>query len=132
MIDKCANPECDERLVYLRSGVLYAVDMRRAPNRKRFTHFFWMCKACASRYKLHFNNLGEPDVVSMNMPTVPDNSERSNCSIHSILINPSSQAMPKAIVTAEPELMPAIPRAPKIDKHRKFRFLSHSEEQVCT
>lgn len=132
MIDKCANPECDERLVYLRSGVLYAVDLHQAANDGGATHYFWMCEPCSSRYKLHFNRLGEPEIVPVAMRNAAYHAEVSERSVYSILINPSRRTMPEPVVTAESELRPAVSAvASDIRNRRKVRCPVHVAQQAC-
>jgi hypothetical protein len=88
MIDKCANPQCNERLVYLRSGVLYPVDTISASHSQQATHFFWLCEPCSIKFKLQFNDQIEPRVVpilTQNSP--PESSESEYRRVRCIFIN---------------------------------------------
>lgn len=87
MVDKCANPRCDEPLVYLRSGVLYAVDVRANPQMERTTHFFWICEPCSFKYKLLFDDKGQPNVVPITHRIFPYKSEPANSRVQRIFIN---------------------------------------------
>ena len=87
MVGKCANPQCDEPLVYLRSGVLYAVDVLTNPRSERATHFFWMCELCSLEYKLLFNGGGEPRVVPIATRIFPYESKSENIRVQRIFMN---------------------------------------------
>ena len=89
MIDKCANPQCNERLVYLRSGVLYAVDMLSASNPQRATHFFWLCEPCSIKFTLQFDDQSEPSVVPVftKNPPYESESESERRRVQCIFIN---------------------------------------------
>lgn len=119
MIDKCANPECEEHLVYLRSGVLYAVDVYRESEDERTTHFFWMCESCSSRYRLRFDRFGEPHVVPVNLPAAPYDSEASSRNVHSIRINPPPRSSSETPVTAGSQSRPASLRLARWNAHAK-------------
>jgi hypothetical protein len=86
MVGKCANSQCDEPLVYLRSGVLYAVDVRTNPPSERATHFFWICEPCSLKYKLLFNERGEPSVVPIATRIFPYDSESRNIRVQRIFM----------------------------------------------
>ncbi len=132
MIDKCANPQCDERLVYLRSGVLYAVDMHRT-SAQSATHFFWMCEACSLQYKLHFNDQGVPDTVPVNTPAPSHNSVTANNRVRCMPINRPYHETSKTIGDAGPELkpQPATPLSPRVGGHRKIYRLPRAEQRTC-
>jgi hypothetical protein len=87
MICKCANPQCDEPLVYLRSGVLYAVDVRTNPRSERATHFFWMCEPCSIKYKLLFNERGDPSAVPIATRIFPDELASGNIWVQRIFMS---------------------------------------------
>lgn len=68
MIDTCANPQCGRRLIYLRSGVLYAVDLHRDSTTHPETHFYWLCETCAFKHRLKFSAQGDPELVPVDSP----------------------------------------------------------------
>jgi hypothetical protein len=78
MIDKCANPECPETLLYLRSGAMYSVDAPTPQGGTGMpTRFFWLCEACSKDHKLSCNGKGELKLESID---TPDPACRSACS----------------------------------------------------
>lgn len=87
MIDKCANPQCNERLVYLRSGVLYAVDTLSASNPQPATHFFWLCEPCSIKFTLHFDGRSDPSVVPVRIHNLPYASESVHSRVQCIFMN---------------------------------------------
>lgn len=88
MIDKCANPECNERLVYLRSGVLYAVNILSASNPQRATHFFWLCEPCSIQFTLHFDGQSEPRIVpGRTRNSLPESSDSEHGRVRRIFVN---------------------------------------------
>ena len=132
MIDKCANPQCDERLVYLRSGLLYAVDPHRdSPVQKR--HFFWLCAACSLKYKLQFGHEDDPHVVPINAPNPPYSLDSANCQIrHSFIHQPNPQTLELMERSGEgPKSRTITPLAHKARGHHEHYVRSRAEQRSC-
>lgn len=87
MIDKCANTACTERMVYLRSGVLYEVDILITSDTAHTTHFFWLCMSCSEKYDLRFSERGDPSLVPLDTPSAHDESTSDHRRIRRIFIN---------------------------------------------
>ena len=56
MVNKCANPECNKTLRYLREGIVYLFSNGKEPDKmkggpQRLEHF-WLCGACAAKWTL--------------------------------------------------------------------------------
>jgi hypothetical protein len=106
MIDKCANPQCNERLIYLRSGVLYAVETYGSLGTPTGTHFYWICEECSSEYKLRFRDHGNPEVIPIDIPVVPDPSDLQSCKVRCVQItSPSRERFPSAISSRPASLL---------------------------
>jgi hypothetical protein len=131
MIDKCANPLCDERLIYLRSGVLYAVETYGSLGTPKGTHFYWMCQECSSEYKLHFRDRGNPEVVPINMPIVPDPSDLQSCKVRCIQVTSPPQKGFKSVVSSRRAPLLEMPISPMDrDQREKNRLPKRSNEPV--
>lgn len=89
MIDTCSNPACNERLVYLRSGVLYEVVIHSTFDIPQSLHFFWLCSSCSKKYDLRFNEQGEPRVVRLGASRDPHEVDGEHHRVRRIFINQS-------------------------------------------
>jgi hypothetical protein len=78
MLDKCANPECQEKLVHLRSGAMYSIDFPMGESHASGRpQFFWLCEGCSGKHKLCCDGTCELKLVSLN---TPDPACRPSCS----------------------------------------------------
>lgn len=132
MIDKCANPRCDERLVYLRSGLLYAVETHRASPTQR-THFFWICESCSSKYKLQFSDGGAPNIVSLDTPDRPCSMDYANALVRRIFIGQPHEKATETIDqdVAEFKSVPSSAALRRIRVHRGHCPCPRVEKRTC-
>lgn len=89
MIDTCSNRECNEKLVYLRSGVLYEMEQRTNEDIRKIVHYYWLCKSCSDKFDLQFNERGEASLVQRTSATLhraPETACR-NTHVQRIFIN---------------------------------------------
>ena len=63
MVDKCANPGCDERFHRLGAGKLFSVERWNVAGARR-TDFYWLCGACAPTMHLEFGPDAAPLLVA--------------------------------------------------------------------
>ena len=54
MVSQCANPECSEPFVYLRTGRLFAVPRRSGAATRATVEYFWLCGSCAETMQPDF------------------------------------------------------------------------------
>lgn len=132
MIDKCANPQCDERLVYLRSGLLYAVDPHRDSQIQR-TRFFWLCGACCLKYKLQFREDDASDLVSVSAPDLPYSLGIEASQVRRIFINQPRQekTVPAQQVPGTAKLLAPIPVDRRVREHRGHFPRRRVEQRTC-
>jgi hypothetical protein len=62
MVDKCANPGCDERFYRLGAGKLFPVERRNVVGARR-TEVYWLCGCCAATMHLEFGSDAAPLLV---------------------------------------------------------------------
>jgi hypothetical protein len=61
MLSKCANPECQNTLHYLREGKVFKVESESAPfllgdqKRQRKVEHFWLCGSCSAALTLTYH-----------------------------------------------------------------------------
>jgi len=74
MLNKCANPMCSARFMYLHEGVLYSFDFHRIGQVGRQANsdfggsedvheYFWLCRECSWEMTLHRDNEGRVVLV---------------------------------------------------------------------
>jgi hypothetical protein len=56
LISHCANPDCGEPFVYLRTGRLFAVPRRTVSATRATVEYFWLCGRCAEVMQPEFTN----------------------------------------------------------------------------
>jgi len=56
LISHCANPDCDEPFIYLRTGRLFTVPRRSASATSATVEYFWLCGRCAEIMQPEFTN----------------------------------------------------------------------------
>jgi hypothetical protein len=54
LVSQCANPNCQEPFLYLRSGKLFAVPRRNGPPSQATIECFWLCQSCAESLIFEF------------------------------------------------------------------------------
>lgn len=54
VVHKCANPVCSAKLVYLRQGKLFEVEIQVTGSSPKCEHY-WLCGQCAMNYTLCFD-----------------------------------------------------------------------------
>ncbi len=54
MVHKCANPVCSAKLVYLRQGKLFQVEIQVTGSSSK-CEYYWLCGQCAMNYALCFD-----------------------------------------------------------------------------
>lgn len=133
MIDKCANPQCDQRLVYLRSGLLYAVERpRAAAEATTATSHFWLCTTCSHQYRLDFKGRDDPDFVSVTTPRPPYDSDVER-RVRCILIRQTTREAAELVGPEETEAkfsaFASVGRGPR--EPRRFHADPHVEERTC-
>ncbi len=131
MIDKCANPQCDEPLVYLRSG-LYAVDPHRDSQIQR-RHFFWLCGACCRKYKLQFREDDAPELVPVSAPDLPCSFGIEASQVRRIFINQPRQekTVPAQQVPETAKVLAPIPVDRRVREHRGHFHRRRVEQRTC-
>jgi hypothetical protein len=61
MLSKCANPECQNTLHYLREGKVFKVESEGGPfvvgqkKAQRKVEHFWLCGTCAPAYTVTYD-----------------------------------------------------------------------------
>jgi hypothetical protein len=56
LVSQCANPECSEPFVYLRTGKLFAVPRREVAGSSSSVEYFWLCGRCSETMQPEFSN----------------------------------------------------------------------------
>ena len=51
MVSQCANPDCMQKLHYLREGKIYRFEMSTETGARRLEHF-WLCSDCSKSMTL--------------------------------------------------------------------------------
>src|SRR5277367_6567273 len=54
VVHKCANPVCSAKLVYLRQGKLFEVEIQVTGSSSK-REYYWLCGQCAMNYRLCFD-----------------------------------------------------------------------------
>ncbi len=103
MIDRCANPACNEPLVYLRSGALYAVEAPELAQAGAATRFFWMCESCSREFTLRATGDAEPSVERTRDGLANPEWNSFPSRIRRIPIGRRSEKPPALIVMSRPE-----------------------------
>jgi hypothetical protein len=76
MLSKCANPDCQSTLHYLREGKVFKIEADAAPFLvngpkpvKKVEHF-WLCGRCSENWTLLYDKSAASVVVSAKPPMV--------------------------------------------------------------
>jgi hypothetical protein len=64
MVERCANPGCTQRFLYLRVGQLYRFHPAPAQEGEHPPLYFWLCGDCAQQWTLRFHG---PDGVTLEL-----------------------------------------------------------------
>jgi len=56
LISHCANPDCGEPFVYLRTGRLFAMPRRTVSATRATVEYFWLCGRCAEIMQPEFTH----------------------------------------------------------------------------
>lgn len=79
MTTKCANPACNARFVYFRSGKIFLVPAREVQSRltsgspKREMEFFWLCGDCCRTMRLTIQDGAiAVDATGPTLPAAPE------------------------------------------------------------
>ena len=109
VLHKCANPGCSAKLVYLRQGRLFEVEVQVTGSSER--EYYWLCGQCAMDYTLCFDRERSMLAVTSLGPgahakviAIPQSSSKTICALKRVLIRSFSPLSTMGKAAAKPTL----------------------------